>query len=160
MFLGKFAHPAQRSGARHDFQGVMDWVTNSPHVAHLEKSDIHSRIAIHCIDILCGLPEGNILQLPNPSILNSDILNLAHQTQSKFSSDIQYSVLYGLLHIVEVENPSIELFGKLETFFAGSVVKWLEVLSLLGAVRNALVKLDKVTMWYKVCDLPFECLIL
>ncbi|KAF8344352.1 WD40-repeat-containing domain protein [Cantharellus anzutake] len=127
----------------------MEWITNSLVVTRLEKNDLHSRIAAHCIETFCRLPEDNVLQLPNPLILNSGIPDLPSQIHSKISSDVQYAALYGFLHVVEIENPSTELFSKLETFFAGSAIKWLEVLSLLGATKNALVELDKVTVWYK-----------
>ncbi|KAF8332821.1 WD40-repeat-containing domain protein [Cantharellus anzutake] len=146
-FLAKFAYPAQGLDTSHHSQGLMEWITNSSLVARLEKSELHSRIAIHCIETLCRLPEENILQLPNPLILNSDIPDLALRIQSNISSDVQYAALYGLLHVAEIENPSTELFSKLETFFAKSMIKWLEVLSLLGATKNAVVELDKVTIW-------------
>ncbi|KAF8344349.1 uncharacterized protein EI90DRAFT_3029355 [Cantharellus anzutake] len=148
-FLSKFAYPAQDEETRRRSHGILEWITNSPLVAHLEQSDLHSYIATHCIETLCHLPEENVLQLPNPLILNSDIPDLPRQIQSKISPNVQYSVLYGLLHVVEVENPSTELFSKLELFFAGSVIKWLEILSLLGATKNALVELDKIVVWYK-----------
>ncbi|KAF8332041.1 WD40-repeat-containing domain protein, partial [Cantharellus anzutake] len=146
-FLSKIAYPSQGAAVHHHPQGVMEWIASSSLAAHLEKSDLHSHVALHCIDILCRLPEENILQLPNPLILNSVIPDLAFQIQSKISPDVQYAALYGLLHVAEIENPSMELFNKLEAFLAESVLKWLEVLSLLGATKNVLVELDKIAVW-------------
>ncbi|KAF8325231.1 WD40-repeat-containing domain protein [Cantharellus anzutake] len=146
-FLAKIAYPAQGLDARQHSHDILEWITDSSFATHLEKNDLHSRITEYCIEILDGLPEGNVLQLPNPLILNSNIPNLALRIESKISPDVQYAALYGLLHIAEVENPSTELINKLETFIARSAIKWLELLSLLGATKNALIELDKVTTW-------------
>ncbi|KAF8338042.1 WD40-repeat-containing domain protein [Cantharellus anzutake] len=147
MILAKIVCAAQGSEDHSHTHDISERIDGASVAAHLEKSDLHSRIAMFCIDALGRLPEGNVLQLPNPLILNSDMPDLAFRIQSKISEDVQYAALYGLLHVAEIKNPSAELFSRLETFIAESVIKWLEVLSLLEAARNALIALERVIVW-------------
>ncbi|KAF8327463.1 WD40-repeat-containing domain protein [Cantharellus anzutake] len=148
-FLAKIAYPSQSSDTYYRSQGALEWITGSSLPTRLEWSDMHSRIALYCIDILGRLPEGNVLRLPNPLILNSHIPDLALQIQSKIPKEVQYAALYGLLHVAEIGNPRAELFNQLETFFAASMIRWLELLSLLGATKNAQIALEKVSIWYE-----------
>ncbi|KAF8338050.1 uncharacterized protein EI90DRAFT_3041422 [Cantharellus anzutake] len=155
IYLAKIVRPAQWLDIRHHTQDILKRITDSSLVApfYFEKSDVYCRIAMFCIDTLGCLPVENVLRLPNPLILNSDIPNLASQIRSKISEDVQYAALYGFLPVAEIENPSAELLSKLETFFTESAIKWLEVLSLLGAASNARITLETLTMWCEVYDL-------
>ncbi|KAF8342234.1 WD40-repeat-containing domain protein [Cantharellus anzutake] len=149
VFFTRTANLVQDSDTHYRPQDILKWITDFSLSERLEKADLHSRVALHCIDILGRLPKENPFQLPNPLILNSDIPDLALKIQSKISSDVEYAALYGLLHVAAIGNPSTELLNKLETFFVESMMRWLEVLSLLGATKNALVELDKVFAWYQ-----------
>ncbi|KAF8338038.1 uncharacterized protein EI90DRAFT_3041377 [Cantharellus anzutake] len=104
-FLPKYIH--------HDIRNILMGIDGSSLTTHLEKS------------------EENVLQLPNPLILNSDIPDLASQIRSKISSDVQYAALFGLLHV---------LFSRLETFIAESVIKWWKS-------ENPLIALERVIVW-------------
>ncbi|KAF8338053.1 WD40-repeat-containing domain protein [Cantharellus anzutake] len=138
IFLSQIERPAPGSDYAQD---ILE------RIPRFEKGDMYCRITMFCIEALDRLPKENILQLSNPLTPNSDIPDLASQIRSKIPSDAQYAALFGLLHVAEIENPSTGLLSKLETFFTESAIKWLEVLSLLGAASNARITLETLTMW-------------
>ncbi|KAH8926376.1 WD40 repeat-like protein [Atractiella rhizophila] len=109
----------------------------------------HIRIASSCLDFLHDNLKRNILNLPDPCILNSEIPNLPDLIHQLIPPHLQYACTHGLSHLANITNPSPELLKKVSKFAEEHVIHFLEVMSLLKRVGIAVRVLGTVLKWYQ-----------
>ncbi|KIJ56016.1 hypothetical protein M422DRAFT_40890 [Sphaerobolus stellatus SS14] len=119
-----------------------------------DKSE--SDIACACLDIIITELHQNIINIPDPSLLNSEVQHLDDLIKQYIPSHTQYACLYGLSHVLAVKSPSGKLLERLTAFVNSKLLEYIEVLSLLGRTEIAIVALTQMNAWLKVSRLPYS----
>jgi len=120
---------------------------------HISPPDHHFQLLIGCLGLMNRTLEKNMCKLPD-GVANSDVSDLKERIERCIDPALQYACLSWHLHLVDagtipaqapVITPTLRQF--LETKF----LFWLEVLSVLGATRNAAEALQVAMDWLEVC---------
>ena len=97
---------------------------------------------------MCKLPDG---------VANSDIGDLKERTEKYINSTLRYACvswhthLVGLIDVDTVPAHAPTIITTLHRFLETKFLFWLEVLSVLGATRNAVEALQVTMDWLEVC---------
>ena len=97
---------------------------------------------------MCKLPE---------AVANSDVGDLKERTEQYINPALRYACMSWHTHLVGLidadTNPAHAptIIPMLDQFLKTKLLVWLEVLSVLGAVRNAVEALQVTTNWLEVC---------
>ena len=98
----------------------------------------------------------NICELETSSIANKDIPDLGQRVNNKVCESLQYSCLYWVSHFAEASRQATECHV-IEFFRSLRVLYWLEVLGLIGGMRNGLDALRCLAGLYEVCfNFPYR----
>jgi hypothetical protein len=121
-----------------------DFITSPLHcrnpkfVVNLEIQ--HTLLARACFHAMKGLQQ-DICGLRNPSILNNEVDDLSTRIKSNIPSHMQYACLHWASHLAHASFSDI-LVDLMREFCAEKMLNWLEVCSLLGELRHALLALN------------------
>ena len=134
-----------------------DFVTDPVRCAdqrfHISPPDHHLKLLIGCLDLMNRTLENNMCRLPDAAA-NSDINDLKEKTEKYIDPALRYACLSWHTHLSDADTmpthaptitPTLHRFLKTKFLF------WLEVLSVLGAVRNAVDALQVTADWLEVC---------
>ena len=113
----------------------------------------HSQLLISCLDLMIRTLEKNMCKLPEGAA-NSDINDLEERIERYIDPTLQYACRSWHTHLVGRHTTSVNTLGitsALHRFLETKFLFWLEVLSVLGAVRNAVEGLQATTEWLEVC---------
>ena len=120
---------------------------------HISPPDHHSHLLIGCLGLMNQTLEKNMCRLPD-AVANSDVVDLKERTEQYIDPVLKYACMSWHIHLVDVDimpahAPTIApiLHQLLEEKF----LFWLEALSALGAVRNAIEALQAAVDWLEVC---------
>ena len=128
---------------------------------HISPPDHHLQFLIGCLDLMDRSLEKNMCKLPD-GVANSDVSDLKERTERYIDPALRYACMLWHMHLVYADTipthaPAIT--PALHRFLEKKLLFWLEVLSVLGAVRNAVEALQVVTDWLEVCRVSmFVCL--
>jgi len=123
---------------------------------HVSPPHHHLQLLMGCLGLMNGTLEKNMCGLPD-GVANSDVSDLKDRTERCIDPALRYACLSWHMHLIAadttparapVTTPTLHQF--LETKF----LFWLEVLSVLGATRNAVEALQVATDWLEVCRVP------
>ena len=112
----------------------------------------HSQLLITCLDLMDRTLERNMCRLPD-GIANSDVKDLEERTEGCVDPALRYACRSWHTHFVGGHATSAnahEITSALDRFLENKFLTWLEVLSLLGDVRNAVDALKVTTNWLEV----------
>ena len=123
---------------------------------HISPPDHHTQLLIRCLDIMNRTLGKNMCKLPD-GVANSDVSDLKDKTDKYVDPALRYACaswhthLVGLVdaHTTPVDAPTIT--PTLHQFLETKFLFWLEILSVLGAARNAVDALQVAMGWLKVC---------
>ena len=93
---------------------------------------------------MCKLPDG---------VANSDVGDLKKRIEENINPALQYACRSWHTHLLDKDKIPVyvlDITSTLRRFLETKFLLWLEVLSVLGAVRNAVDALQKATDWLKV----------
>jgi len=113
--------------------------------------DQHKELLIGCLELMNRSLEPNICKLPD-GVMNSEVEDLKERTKEYIHRDLEYSCRSWHKHLVNttpVHRP--EITPALHHFMEGKFIFWLEVLSILGAARDAVNALEAAASWLDVC---------
>jgi hypothetical protein len=132
-----------------------DFITN--HTRCLDKRfyisprNLHQELILNCFRLMNETLEQNILSLPDYA-LNSKIVDLPKKVEDQISVALQYACKSWYNHLTETGNNVTDITFALHYFLTKKFLAWLEVLSALGAVRNAVIALEMLIPWLEtVC---------
>ena len=134
-----------------------DFITNPDRCTDarffVSPPDHHSRLLISCLGLMDQMLEKNICELPD-GVANSDVGDLKERVERHIDPSLRYACLSWHRHLVDepttvANTPGIT--SALRQFLEKKFLFWLEVLSVLGAVRTAIDALQAATDWLKVC---------
>ena len=106
---------------------------------HVSPPAHHSGILFGCLDLMNRSLEKNMCKLPD-GVENSDVSDLREKVKRHINPALQYACLLWHTHLVGEYKTSVhavEITSAFRRFFKIKYLFWLEVLSVLGAVRNA-----------------------
>ncbi|KAL4787985.1 WD40-repeat-containing domain protein [Aspergillus varians] len=115
-----------------------DYLLKTESVFHVDENDMHSKIVLHCLRVMDGCLKQNICGLAHYGTQRTD---MESQTMSQhLSTVLQYCCRYWVHHFEHSEGRiSIsEVFAFLKLHF----LHWLEALSLMGIVSEAVAMID------------------
>ena len=123
---------------------------------HISPPDHHTQLLIRCLDLMNRTLGKNMCKLPD-GVANSDVSDLKDKTDKYVDPALRYACaswhthLVGLVdaHTTPVDAPTIT--PTLHQFLETKFLFWLEILSVLGAARNAVDALQVAMGWLKVC---------
>jgi len=118
---------------------------------HISPRTGHLKLALNCLKLMNDSLEQNILSLPNYA-LNSEIEDLEARTKSCISVALEYACWSWHNHLTEVRGDVTAIISAPHSFMHKRFLAWLEVLSITGATRYAVVALEKLILWLQeVC---------
>ena len=120
---------------------------------HISPPDHHPQLLIGCLTLMNQTLEKNMCKLPD-SVANADVSDLKERTKKNINQALQYACRSWHMHLVGTDMMSVHaptITPTLHKFLETKFLYWLEVLSVLGAVRNAVEALEVVVDWLKVC---------
>jgi hypothetical protein len=100
----------------------------------------HTLLARACFQVMKGLRQ-DICRIGNPSILDYEADDLSTRITTNIPSHMQYACCHWASHLANALFSDV-LVDMIEEFFSGKLLNWLEVCSLLGELRNALLALN------------------
>ena len=117
----------------------------SPPIHHLE-------LLMGCLSLMNQTLEKNMCKLPD-AVANSDVSDLKERVKQHIDPALQYACSSWHTHLIGgymTSVPTHEIISTLHKFLEEKFLFWLEVLSVLGAVKNAIVALQAAIDWLEV----------
>ena len=125
----------------------------------ISPSDHHLKLLIGCLDLMNRALEKNMCKLPD-GVVNSDVSDMKERTERYVDPALRYACvswhahLVGLVDADTIPAHAPTIIPTLHRFLETKFLSWLEVLSVVGAVRNATEALQVTTDWLGVCRIP------
>jgi hypothetical protein len=118
---------------------------------YIPPENLHHELVLNCLRLMNKTLEQNMLSLPDYA-LNSEIVDLPKRVEDQISIALQYACKSWYNHLVKTEEDVTNITSALRCFLKKKFLAWLEVLSALGAVRNAVIALETLILWLEeVC---------
>ena len=112
--------------------------------------DQHRKLLIGCLKIMNQTLEKNMCKLPD-AVTNSEVEDLKEREEKYLNHALQYACKSWHKHLLDKDMPHrVEITSALHAFLEKKFLCWLEVLSVLGAVRNAVNALKVAATWLEV----------
>jgi len=116
--------------------------------------DQHKELLIGCLELMDWSLEPNMCKLPDGAI-NSEVDDLKERTKECISQALEYACRLWHKHLVDTTPAHrLEITSALHRFLEGKFLFWLEVLSVLGAAREAVNALEVAAKWLDVRWVP------
>jgi len=118
---------------------------------HVYPPDRHKELLIRCLELMNRSLEPNMCKLPDCA-LNSEVGDLKERIKECINQALEYACRSWYKHLVDTtpaHRPKIT--SALHRFLEGKFIFWLEVLSVLGAAREAVNALEAAARWLDVC---------
>ena len=118
----------------------------------------HLRLALNCLKLMNGSLRQNLLSLPDYA-LNSEVEDLEARIGERISVALQYACKSWCSHLIEAKGDVAVIVSALRSFLQEGFLAWLEVLSVIGAARDAVVALENLMPWLReVRSAPLHCI--
>ncbi|KAG9025283.1 hypothetical protein FRB95_010363 [Tulasnella sp. JGI-2019a] len=114
----------------------------------LDSSEQHEQLAIRCLRRMGGLRR-NMCDL-DPSLLNSEVEDLEDRVRNSLSPGLRYACTQMSEHVSRTRADSVEVNILLREFANMRLMYWLEALSLMGRVHEAVGMASLIESWLKV----------
>jgi hypothetical protein len=125
---------------------------------HISPGIGHLKLALNCLRLMNGNLEQNLLSLPDYA-LNSEVKDLQTRIENRIGIALQYACKSWHSHLTEVRGDIAVVVSALRRFLQEGFLAWLEVLSVTGAARDAVIALEKLMPWLQeVCFGPLYCI--
>ena len=108
--------------------------------------DHHTELALRCLGLMHGSLNRKMFSIPDYA-LNSDVEDLPKIRESRIDSALVHACSSWYNHLVVAEHPISDLLSALRRFLEENFVFWLEVMSVLCAVGDAVRALTATLKW-------------
>jgi len=115
--------------------------------------DHHSELLIGCLELMNRRLEKNMCKLSD-GVVNSEVGDMRERVEQYIDHSLQYACKSWHKHLVDphtVPTHAPKVTPVLHRFLEEKVLFWLEVLSVLGSVRDAVDALEAAAKWLEVC---------
>ena len=126
---------------------------------HISPPDHHAQLLIGCLGLMDRTLEKNMCKLPD-GVANSDVNDLKERAEEFIDPALQYACVSWHTHLVGLVDANIipahvpTITPAIHRFLETKFLFWLEVLSILGAARNAVEALQVAADWLEVRPAP------
>jgi len=106
---------------------------------HISPPDHHPQLLVGCLDLMSRTLERNICKLPD-AVANVDVSDMKERTERYIDRALQYACISWHTHLAATcgaPDHKLSIASALRQFLEMKFLFWLEVLSVLGAVRTA-----------------------
>jgi len=118
---------------------------------HISPQHLHSKLATNCLRVMNDKLEQNLLSLPDYT-LNSEVKDLETRISNCISTALHYACQFWHSHLTESKGDATNIIPYLHVFLEEKFLAWLEVVSVLGAMRGAITALKQLVSWLqRVC---------
>ena len=117
---------------------------------HISPSDHHMELLAGCLELMNQRLEKNMCKLPD-GVINSEANDLRGRIEEYVDQSLQYACESWHKHIDRHTTCTPGVASALHHFLESKFLFWLEVLSILGTLRNAVDALKMTAEWLKVC---------
>ena len=112
--------------------------------------DQHRKLLVGSLKLMNQTLEKNMCKLPD-TVTNSEVGDLKEREEKYLNHALQYACKSWHKHLLDKDMPHrAEITSALHVFLENKFLCWLEVLSVLGAVRNAVNALKVAATWLEV----------
>jgi hypothetical protein len=122
---------------------------------HISPRTGHLKLALSCLKLMNDSLEQNLLSLPDYA-LNSEVEDLDARVEDHISIALQYACKSWHNHLAEVRGDVTAIIPALRSFLQERFLAWLEVLSVIGAARDAIIALEKLMPWLQEVCLAYS----
>lgn len=135
-----------------------DFITNPSRCLdkrfHTPPANGHLELALGCFRVMDSGLHQNLLSLPNYA-LNSEVEDLPMRVDDHISFALRYACQSWHNHLTDAREGIVDVLPHLRAFLTEKFLDWLEVASVLGAAKGAVVALEKLIPWLReVCFVP------
>ena len=134
-----------------------DFITNQSRCTNprfcVYPPDQHTKLLVGCLELMNQKLELNMCKLTD-GVLNSEVKDLEERIEQHIDPALQYACKSWHKHLVDNEPaPKLRITPFLHQFLENKFTFWLEVLSVLGAAREAVDALEVVEKWVDVSNI-------
>ena len=120
---------------------------------HISPRTGHPKFALSCLELMNKSLQQNLLSLPDYA-LNLEVEDLEMRIKDQISVALQYACKYWHSHLTEARGDVSTIVPILRSFLQKGFLAWLEVLSVIGAAREAVTALENLMLWLQeVCPI-------
>jgi len=117
----------------------------------ISPPDQHAELLVGCLELMNRSLEQNMCKLPD-GVMNSEVDDLKERTGKYIHQALEYACRSWHMHLVEMTPAhTLKITPILHQFLEGKFIFWLEVLSVLGAVKEVVNALEAAARWLDVC---------
>lgn len=113
----------------------------------------HAKIASRCLQAIVTAVRRDMCGIEASLVLNADVADLDARVEAKIPEEVRYACRHFGKHLQDSEGLEDVLLPEVRTFLTERVFEWLEVLSLLGGLRDAIPNLKATQNWLSVCTI-------
>jgi len=118
---------------------------------HVSPDTLHYQLTLNCLSLMNNSLKWNLLSLPDYA-LNAEVKDLEERIKDHISPALEYACKSWYNHLTGIGEGAAHILAALHIFLGKNFLSWLEVLSVLGAAKYAVVALEKLIKWLlKVC---------
>ena len=118
---------------------------------HISPPNHHMELLVGCLKLMNQRLERDMCKLPD-GIVNSEVDDMQERIEQHLNPALQYACKSWHKHLVSTPpTHTLGITSVLHQFPEGKFLFWLEVLSVLGATREAVDALDAAAKWLDVC---------
>ena len=121
---------------------------------YISPENLHLELATNCLRVMNDGLEQNLLSLPEYS-LNSEVKDLQTRIKLRISGALQYACQSWHSHLTKTKSNVTDVISHLHVFLEEKFLAWLEVVSVLEAVRGATGGLVQLIGWLQEVCLCF-----
>ena len=130
-----------------------DFITNPTRCTnqrfYISPCNHHSELLVGCLNLMNGRLEKNMCNLPD-AITNSEVENLQERIEQYIDPSLQYACKSWHKHLTHVHMVSPHVLNIFHQFLEDKFVFWVEVLSILDALRDGVEALGVAAKQLKV----------
>ena len=116
----------------------------------ISPADCHLELLIGCLELMNRTLERNMCKLPD-TVINSEVDDLRERAERYIDHALRYACKSWYKHLIDGRTPRPpEITSALHRFLEKKFLFWLELLSVLGAVRDAVDALEVGAKWLEV----------
>ena len=116
---------------------------------HVSPPDQHREILVVCLELMNQELEPNMCKLPD-GVANLEVVDLKERIEKHISQALRYACRSWYKHLVATSAQTDNDVPVLRRFLEEKFLFWLEVLSVLGAAREAVDALEATAKWLEV----------
>ena len=115
---------------------------------HISPPSHNMDLLGRCLELMNRTLEKNMCKLPD-AIINSEVGDLRERAERHINPALQYACSSWHKHLMGTPAPAIG--SAIDLFLREKFLYWLEILSVLGAVNQAVNALEAAAKWLEVC---------